>query len=206
MKKRRYHKRMDQRMFDFKDYYAEIAEYLPERSVIAEIGVADGVSSIFLAETLLNLKKKFKFYMIDSLAYGGPDQLNTIVQHIGNAGLGALVEIVAVDSLNASCRFPDNHFDFVFIDASHKFEFTKADIRLWYQKIKEGGVLAGHDYNEQEGLEVKRAVDLVIPTTVTRAPLADGQVFEPEPVLHIVETAREYGVWWLQKRFYLRMN
>ena len=42
-------------------------------------------------------------------------------------------------------RQEDGSLDFVFIDASHEYEHVKADILKWYPKVKNGGVLAGHD-------------------------------------------------------------
>ena len=42
--------------------------------------------------------------------------------------------------------FPDNSLDFVFIDGNHAYEYVKEDIRLWYPKVKKGGVFSGHDY------------------------------------------------------------
>lgn len=203
---RQYSKRMDHRMFDFAAYYDEVAAALPNNCILAEVGVADGASAIYLAETLVEMGKTFKLYLIDSLAYGGQDQLNEIIKHVQRAGLSELCEIVAKDSLNASCQFADNHFDFVFIDASHQYEPTKADIRLWYHKVKMDGILAGHDYNQQEGQGVFLAVREVIPATFTRPPLADGQTFPEEVVRNIVATEKEYNVWWLQKKFYLTLK
>jgi len=43
-------------------------------------------------------------------------------------------------------EFPDEFFDFVFIDADHTYEGCKKDIHDWYPKVKKGGVLCGHDY------------------------------------------------------------
>lgn len=168
-------------MFDFQEFYLRMAEKLPAGAVIAEVGIADGASAIFLAEAFLNLDKPFKLWLIDNLAYGGSDQLHTILCNITAAGLGGAVEILPLDSLNASCRFPDNHFDLVFIDASHRYEFTKADLRLWFHKIKsEGGILAGHDFNDNEGQEVKLAVNEILASYV------------------VEETSKGYGLWWHQ--------
>ena len=41
----------------------------------------------------------------------------------------------------------DDFLDFVFIDADHTFEGCLADIRLWYPKVKRGGLVFGHDYD-----------------------------------------------------------
>ena len=43
-------------------------------------------------------------------------------------------------------EFPDEYFDFIFIDADHTYEGCKGDILDWYPKVKKGGVLCGHDY------------------------------------------------------------
>jgi predicted O-methyltransferase YrrM len=200
---RKYHEKMDKRMFDFQDFYVKMAGKLQSGCTIAEVGLAAGTSAMFLAETLLNQGKKFTFHWIDNLAYGGPDQLNDILGHIGAADLAGRVQILPLDSLSASCRFPDRHFDFVFIDASHKYEETKADIRLWYRKIKEGGILAGHDYNEYP--EVKAAVDEVIPVDVTRTDIPD-RVFQPERVLWTLPTKQNHGIWGLRKKWYVNLT
>jgi len=177
---RNYHKNMDKRMFDFEDFYQKVAEQLPSPCVIADVGIADAAPAIFLAEALINLKKDFKLHLVDSLSYGGSDQLATILYHIVESRIGKRVQIHPYPSLEASCRFADAHFDFVFIDASHRYEHTKADIRLWWQKIKHEGLLAGHDYNDTpEGVEVKTAVDLVVPAEI----------------LEVHETSKKLGVW-----------
>jgi len=40
---------------------------------------------------------------------------------------------------------PDN-LDFVYIDGNHSYEFVKKDIELYYPKVREGGVIGGHDF------------------------------------------------------------
>lgn len=41
----------------------------------------------------------------------------------------------------------DNSLDFVFIDADHSFEGVSRDIQDWKSKVKEDGVILGHDYS-----------------------------------------------------------
>lgn len=40
---------------------------------------------------------------------------------------------------------PDGSLDFVYIDGNHSEEYVRQDIRLWWPKVKIGGMLAGHD-------------------------------------------------------------
>jgi len=44
----------------------------------------------------------------------------------------------------ALCDIPDN-LDFVYIDGNHGYEYVKRDIELYFSKIKNKGVIGGHD-------------------------------------------------------------
>jgi predicted O-methyltransferase YrrM len=149
-------------MFDFADFYDWVADKLPYNSNIAEVGVADGASAIFLAEKLDSINKTYLFRMIDSMAYGGYEQMKTIMDNVRIARCKGGIDVLPVDSLNASCKFPDQYFDFVFIDSGHTYELTKAEIVLWWKKVKHGGMLAGHDYNSAENPGVKQALQEIV--------------------------------------------
>jgi len=41
----------------------------------------------------------------------------------------------------------DGSLDLVFIDGDHSYEGVRLDIDLWLPKVREGGVISGHDYN-----------------------------------------------------------
>lgn len=191
------------RMFDFAEFYCSVALHSPPVVRAAEVGVADGDSLLFLATCLKQQGRDFKITAIDNMAYGGMEQCIQLVGNIYRAGHGDTIEIVPASSLDAACRFPDNLFDFVFIDSSHTYEQTKAEIRLWWRKVKDGGILAGHDYNDGDGKDVKRAVDEVIPRFCARPPLPDGQTFEPQPVLTTHPIGSGSGVWSVTKQFWI---
>lgn len=163
-------------MCDFHKYYEQVATDLPDGCRVVEVGVADGHSAIYLAELLHAMDKKFSLVMVENMDYGKEEQQNTLLVNIIKSGLAEHIRLVALDSLNASCKFPDMWADFVFIDASHKYEPTKADIRLWLRKVKIGGILAGHDFYMDE---VNQAVMEVIQTPT------------------IVQTEKGLGVWQL---------
>ncbi len=56
--------------------------------------------------------------------------------------------IVRKTSVAAAPDFPDRSLDFVYLDGNHRYESVREDIEAWYPKVKDGGLLAGHDYVE----------------------------------------------------------
>jgi len=61
-------------------------------------------------------------------------------------------------SLEMSEQMKDGILDFVFIDADHRYETVLADIRAWAPKVKQGGIICGHDYNQPNFPGVAQAV------------------------------------------------
>jgi predicted O-methyltransferase YrrM len=53
-------------------------------------------------------------------------------------------------------EFGKETIDMVYIDADHSYASVKADILAWSDKVKVGGLIAGHDYGMED---VSRAVD-----------------------------------------------
>lgn len=58
---------------------------------------------------------------------------------------------------------PDKHFDFIFIDGNHRYEFVKKDIQLSLPLLKKGGLLGGHDFVHCDYTGVPRAVEEMLP-------------------------------------------
>ncbi len=54
--------------------------------------------------------------------------------------------ILRMTSLQAAVHTPDGSLDFCYIDADHSYEAISADLRIWWRKLRSGGILAGHDY------------------------------------------------------------
>lgn len=44
--------------------------------------------------------------------------------------------------------FEDESIDMVYIDAIHTYEAVRQDLLNWYPKVKKGGIISGHDYQE----------------------------------------------------------
>jgi hypothetical protein len=74
--------------------------------------------------------------------------------------LGSRFALLRLHSAVAAQMFADGFFDFIYIDAEHTYGMVSQDIRLWWPKVRPGGILAGHDYTTAgETSEVCRAVD-----------------------------------------------
>lgn len=189
-------------MFDFKSFYSKIASQLVNDCHIVECGVANCDSVIFLAKELLRLGKKFTIYAVDNMDYGGFIQMKDCYQNLIKSGVAEYVEIVPKESLMAANDFNDGFLDFVFIDSSHSYPETKHEILKWFPKVKDGGILAGHDYNTSE---VQLSVLETIPLYFKRTDIPDRE-FEEEKILHTEDTTNGWGLFWVQKQWYLKLN
>lgn len=43
----------------------------------------------------------------------------------------------------------DGYFDLVYIDAAHDYKSVRRDIDAWWPRVKSGGMLGGHDYENK---------------------------------------------------------
>jgi hypothetical protein len=159
--------------FSYPTLYSEIVQKFPTGSRFVEVGSWKGKSSAYMAVEIINSQKDIEFFCVDT--WEGS------VEHKGMEDLSSLYDIfisnmlpvqdhyfpLKITSLEAAKKFKDKSLDFVFIDASHEYEDIKNDIIAWYPKIKEGGVLAGHDFYV-EGYDwypgVKKAVKEILPS------------------------------------------
>jgi len=140
--------------FDFDDIYADVVRQSREGATFVEVGSWYGRSSAFMAVEIANSKKNIRFFCVDTwkgsptegyhqqevLAHGG-----SIKQQFVSNMRGLSVVPVESDSANAADLFEDGSVDFVFIDASHEYQAVSRDISAWYPKVRDGGIIAGHD-------------------------------------------------------------
>jgi predicted O-methyltransferase YrrM len=68
--------------------------------------------------------------------------------------------VLRMSSQEAIAHLP-NSLDLVFIDANHEYLEVRKDILSWLPKVRRGGLLAGHDYDQNIPMfsGVKQAVD-----------------------------------------------
>ncbi len=63
-----------------------------------------------------------------------------------NYGKADNIHLVKAFTPQAAERFDDGFFDWIYIDANHRYEPVCQDILAWWPKVKLGGVLSGHDF------------------------------------------------------------
>lgn len=63
------------------------------------------------------------------------------------------IQVVRKYSFDAVHDYPDNYFDFVYIDADHTYNAVLKDVKDWYPKVKRGRFLVGDDYRNVKKLK-----------------------------------------------------
>ena len=61
-------------------------------------------------------------------------------------------------SKDVADEFPDEYFDWIYVDGNHSYNGVMSDLTLYYPKMKIGGLIVGDDYNIKMTDRVKRAV------------------------------------------------
>ena len=67
-------------------------------------------------------------------------------------------KVLRMTSVKAARLFDHKSVDLVYIDGSHEFHDVVEDINTWKRKIRNGGIISGHDYGSGWP-EVKSAVE-----------------------------------------------
>ncbi len=136
----------EKHLFHLKSFPTRIdmLKQLPKNGIVAEIGVNEGD---FSNEILTHCSPQ-KLFLIDiwgSKRYHGglfEKVKSRFDQQIKNDQL----EIVRELSFDGISLFPDEHFDWVYLDTDHSYDTTHRELELLRSKMKSGGIIAGHDY------------------------------------------------------------
>jgi len=128
----------------------ELPKFLKEQGykVGAEIGVYKAEYTKHFCEAGL------KMYAVDPyMAFTGQgrtqnkqDRQDFLFGHAQRYLKGYDVTFIRKTSMEALEDIKDNSLDFVFIDGDHNFKHVAEDIFEWSKKVRDGGVVAGHDY------------------------------------------------------------
>lgn len=144
---------------------------LKEGMMVVEVGSWTGMSTSILAKTVVDYHGSV--FAVDhwrgnegvSASYDFAkvyDVYSIFKRNMISLGIWDIVHPLVMDSQTASQIFANGILDLVFIDADHRYEYIKKDISSWLPKLRNGGILCGHDcegyYSEYSG-EVKRIIN-----------------------------------------------
>lgn len=168
--------------FNFPTVYKLAVSRIPDNmnGHFVEVGSFAGKSSAFMAVEIINSGKNIKFDCVDT--WEGSDEHNTLQfpeayrltknnllydTFISNMKpVESNYTPVKMCSVDAAKLYEDGSLDFVFIDASHDYENVKNDIIAWFPKVKLGGIMGGHDYDNMF-LGVVQAVNELFGENIT---------------------------------------
>lgn len=91
------------------------------------------------------------------------------------------------DSLAAAERLPKWLLPkFVYIDASHEYEDVANDLRAWWPILEEGGMLAGHDFDDSHPGVIRAVTEFAVANDLrvrltSRDSLPSWYVYKGEP-------------------------
>ena len=157
-------------------FLKKVKDLIPVNPTCVEIGVHQGV----FTEKILTFLNPDKLYLIDPWAeghdknakesYAGPlknlktaysntSDMDLVTKKFTNQITSNQVTIQRGYSYDFVDSYPDNFFDFIYIDGCHLYDSVKADLEMFLPKLKNGGLMCGHDYVKYLNFGVIEAVD-----------------------------------------------
>jgi hypothetical protein len=145
----------EEQLFTYPNLYRAMVQHFGTGSHFVEIGCWKGQSASFMAVEIHNSRKKIKFDCVDHWSDGEgcpnptwmPTGKTLFDVFLSNTErVNHIISPVRMRSTDAAKKYWENSLDFVFIDGDHSYKECKADILAWLPKMKNGSILAGHDY------------------------------------------------------------
>lgn len=137
----------------------QMLDHIEPGSVCAELGVKRG----FFSQSIVARAKPSKLILIDpweaqdrKLYTDGANgtqehhdecyqkMLSRMAQPIADG----IVEIRRGYSCDVLATFPDNYFDWIYVDANHSFDTARADLEASHRVVKIDGLITGHDFGD----------------------------------------------------------
>jgi predicted O-methyltransferase YrrM len=134
--------------FDYEDFYLFIVKNLANACSFVEVGSFEGKSASFLSDALFDKNKKAVLHTVDHFKHSDFETFCSNIKGRSN------ICIHQTNSVEASFRFAESSLDFVFLDAGHEQKDLEEDINSWMPKLKNGGVLSGHDFGHPKYKEM----------------------------------------------------
>lgn len=121
-----------------------LLKLLPKNGVAAELGVDEGKFSNVIWTNALPAK----LHLVDVWAtdrYNAKKRSGVEQRFAKEIQQGNIVLNIGL-STKVVNTFPDEYFDWIYIDTDHTYRTTLAELQLYEKKMKKGGIMCGHDY------------------------------------------------------------
>lgn len=142
-----------------KPVYRELVEKV-RNGIVVEIGLWKGLSISSILDTCV--EQNNQLFGVDNwsppesdlyLAEARKNDVRAVFeQNMQLLNHADTVKILEMDSVRAADNFKNGTLDLVFIDGDNTYEGVISDINAWWPKLKEGGILSGHDLHFMEGV------------------------------------------------------
>lgn len=122
-----------------------LLRYLPQNSVVAEVGTQTG----YFARKIIDITQPSELHTIDiNWSIFEKEKFLTDIET-------NILHIYEGDSVEVLSRFPNEYFDWIYIDADHSYEGVYRDIQCAAKKVKSNGILVFNDYTVWSPLEAQ---------------------------------------------------
>ncbi len=123
-------------------FLRHLAPFRGQPVTFLEIGSFEGVSAIWMLRNLLT-HADARLTCVDNDFLGCGKRL---VRNLRNSGEESKVDCLWIDSHDVRSHVPDDHFDFVYVDASHAAPNVLFDVVNAFLVCKPGGIVGCDDY------------------------------------------------------------
>lgn len=123
----------------------EMLKSFPKNCICAEIGVAAGDFS----KMIFQINRPQKLHLVDAWHSERYDSsLESLVKQKFAQQIESKIIILNKGlSIDILPEFEDHYFDWVYIDTVHDYSITAQELAICREKVKHGGIIAGHDFN-----------------------------------------------------------
>lgn len=129
----------------------DLIAILPKHGLVAEVGVDMGDFS----RKILDTSQPSVLHLVDlwppSLVR--KDRFTAVADRFASEIKDQSVVLHRGDSEETMAAFPDQSFDWIYLDTTHIFDKTVRELAICARKVKPGGWLCGHDYTVGSWIE-----------------------------------------------------
>lgn len=152
--------------FNMEKQYLELLENTPEGGIFVELGAYKGKSTSFIVTEMVNKNRNVNFYTVDTFQGDSGSTDKQEVEAYTKVNVSKMYEEFKQNTKHLEGKFTtmvnysheaaeyflNDTVDICFLDAGHSYEAVLKDIKAWLPKMKNGGIMSGHDYNAWKGV------------------------------------------------------